>query len=848
MDKNNLDFFLQRFSESAKNILFVAIDIAAKSHSSVVGTEHLLYALLTHQDSNAYKFLEISGLDLVNIKKYVEERINLDLINIQNKTEISAEIITAPIGASEALLDCLVHCLQLGLEFNLQQVSSEILLLSCLSLKNTILTQILIDCQINIDKIRDELEGLISAKNLFKNKDTAKNNGAEKEMFFGFNENSENENTKYQKSKSLLDKFGYEMTDSEFLAKLSPIYGREKEISRIATILNRRLKNNPILVGEPGVGKTAIVEGLAAKIVSGDVVHSLKNKKIYCLDLALVVAGTRYRGDFEQRIKSIIDEALRRKNIILFIDEIHQLIGAGNAEGSMDAANILKPVLARGELKIIGATTFDEYRKNIEKDAALERRLQQVKVDEPDYQHALAILNDLQKVFENFHQVVFTDGTIKRCLDLAIKFNPEKYLPDKAIDLIDEVGSRIALENVKNHKNYQKINQLGEKINKLDKLITSLANQHKFNEAANAKVELHQAREKLTNLEAKSKLVVTKITSEDVNRIASEIYGIPINEVASGDIKKLRNLSFDLKKKIIAQDVAVDLVSNALIRSRLGLSSDNRPIGIFLFIGPSGVGKSYLAKILAEEYFGSSKHLIKIDMSELAAQHSSARLLGAPAGYVGYQEGGELTEKVRKQPHSVVLFDEIEKAHPDVLNLLLQIAEDGYLTDSKSRKIDFTNTIIILTSNVGLSDYQNNNSLIGFAGRQEKTKLLQVDLEILQKKLQKFIKPELLNRFDKIVQFNPLDKKAMNKILELQLAGLFTRLQSRDIRIKLSPKTREQIINKGFDQVLGARPLKRAISEFIEDQISKYLIDHHNNVRNIELNFIVKNNNIVLKD
>lgn len=847
MDKNNLDFFLQRFSENAKNILFAAIDIAAKSHSPVVGTEHLLYALLTYQDSNAYRFLEVSNLELNNIKKYVEERINLDLANKSQSPDKIAETITAPVGASEALLDCLVNCLQIGLEFNLRQVSSEILLLSCLSLKNTILNQILIDLNINIDKLRDELEGLISAKNLFREKDGIKAS-PEKDLSRNQFENSNEEDPKYNKSKTLLDKFGYEMTDPEFLEKLSPIYGREKEINRIATILNRRLKNNPILVGEPGVGKTAIVEGLAAKIVKGDVVHSLQDKKIYCLDLALVVAGTRYRGDFEQRIKSIIDEAMRRKNIILFIDEIHQLIGAGNAEGSMDAANILKPVLARGQLKIIGATTYDEYRKNIEKDAALERRLQQVKIDEPDYQNSLAILKDLQQGFEKFHKVRFEEGAVQRCLDLSIKFNPEKFLPDKAIDLIDEVGSKISLENIKNHKSHQKMSALLRKINELEALIDDFANQHKFSEAANTKVELHKTREELVNLENKYRNQIVSIGTSDVNRIASDIYGIPFNEVASGDIKKLKNLSSDIKKKIIAQDQAVELVTNALIRSRLGLSSDARPIGIFLFVGPSGVGKSYLAKILAEEYFGSKKHLIKIDMSELSAQHSSARLLGAPAGYVGYQEGGELTEKVRKQPHSVVLFDEIEKAHPDVLNLLLQIAEDGYLTDSKSRKIDFTNTIIILTSNVSLPNYQSNGSLIGFNNKSNNTKITPVDSEKLNKQLQKFIRPELLNRFDKIVQFAPLDKKAMNKILELQLNSLFARLNNRDIKVKLSPKTKQKIISRGFDQVMGARPLKRAISEFIEDQISKYLINNYNQAKNVELNFIVKNDHIILKD
>ncbi|HKX24046.1 MAG TPA: ATP-dependent Clp protease ATP-binding subunit, partial [Candidatus Saccharimonadales bacterium] len=630
-----------------------------------------------------------------------------------------------------------------------------------------------------------------------------------------------------RRPKTALDFFGVDLTEKAKNGELDPVVGRDKQIRRIVTILGRRTKNNPVLIGEPGVGKTAIVEGLAQRIIAEEVPEHLLDKRVYTLDLAGMIAGTKYRGEFEERLKKLIDELVSDKNIIIFIDELHLLVGAGAAEGAIDAANMLKPALARGQIRMIGATTIDEYQKHIEKDAALERRFQTVVVEEPTVKESIAILRGLKKHYESHHSVEIADEVISDIANLAKRYINDRYMPDKAIDVLDETASQVKVERGKSPIEVRKLTrELKVVTDRMEEAVEA----EDYERAAQYKTRMSQINSKLTELRAdkdsKQKLTVT---SDDVALTIAQMTGVPVQKVIKAEAKYLLSLEKHLGKHIIGQTDAIQAVSRAIRRNRSGIADARRPIGSFIFMGPTGVGKTELARVLAREVLGSEDAMIKIDMSEFSERHTTARLVGAPAGYVGYDEGGQLTDKVRRQPYSLVLFDEIEKAHPEVLNMLLQIMEDGTLTDAKGRKIDFSNTIIILTSNLGAEKMQKEASL-GFRANTslelgELSSVHAQNREAATEELKHYMRPELINRLDKVIVFKALTKQEANKILDLQLAELGKRLGHKGIGVSLQPAAKRILLDKGYDAANGVRPLRRIIQDLVEDEIADGLLD-----------------------
>lgn len=640
--------------------------------------------------------------------------------------------------------------------------------------------------------------------------------------------NNSSRNTSRKNSRStpndtpMLDKFGHDLTRAAAEGQLDPVVGREVEIERLAQILSRRKKNNPVLIGEPGVGKSAIVEGLSLRIVQRKVSRILFNKRVISLDMAAIVAGTKYRGEFEERIKAILDELQKNKDIILFIDEIHTIVGAGNPQGSMDAANLLKPALARGELQCIGATTLDEYRKNIEKDGALERRFQKVMVDPTSPEETLIILNNIKDKYEKHHNVTYTDDAIEACVKLTERYVSDRNFPDKAIDALDEAGSRVHITNV----------EVPEEIDRLEKAIEE-ANQNKlraaqsqnFESAAAFRDKAHRLTSQLEEAKAKWEEQLSSkrvpVDEDKVAEVVAMMTGVPVQRIAQAEGKRLKEMAPKLKADIIGQDSAIEKIVKAIQRNRIGLKDPNKPIGTFMFLGPTGVGKTHLAKKLSEYLFDNSDSLIRIDMSEYMEKFTVSRLVGAPPGYVGYEEGGQLTEAVRRHPYSVVLLDEIEKAHPDVFNLLLQMMDEGRLTDSLGRHIDFKNVIIIMTSNIGTRQLKDFGSGVGFNTKQ-------VDKEyshtVLQKALNKAFSPEFLNRIDDIIMFDALDKEAIFKIIDIELAGFYKRVADLGYTISISEDAKTFIAEKGYDSQFGARPLKRAIQKYLEDELAELII------------------------
>lgn len=624
---------------------------------------------------------------------------------------------------------------------------------------------------------------------------------------------------------SALDYFTIDLTEKARQGKLDPIVGRKPEIERMLRILNRRTKNNPVFVGEPGVGKTAIVEGLAQQIVSKKVPHTLADKKILILDLALLLAGTKYRGEFEERIKKVTEEIIQAKDTIIFIDELHTMVGAGSAEGAMDAANILKPALARGDLRLIGATTIDDYRKYIEKDPALERRLQIIKVDEPTPEETLQILIGIRKKFEDHHNVKISDEALQAAVDLSKRYISDRFMPDKAVDLIDEAASAAALFET---KEMPELVKLKRKYTELEKEKEEMVASENFKKAL--QIKSLQENIKIQVQKAKSKKGATKfaeIAKEDIAKIVSDWTKIPLSSLISDDIKKFKNLDKILKAKIKGQDEAVKTIADSIRRSKTGVTSELRPLGSFMFLGPTGVGKTELAKVLASEVFESPEALIKVDMSEFMEKHNVSRLVGAPPGYVGYEESGKLTEAVRRRPYSVVLLDEIEKAHPDIQNILLQILEDGYLTDAKGRRVNFRNTIIIMTSNIGMKELTT-QAVIGFKSENLKKQDFIKSYDHMKEKVLRDLKghfrPEFLNRVDKVLVFKPLDEKEISQIVDLQILELIDRLKGRDIKLKITVAAKKKIAEIGFDPEHGARPIRRAISDLIEDPLSEAIL------------------------
>lgn len=803
MMPNNQDFsdFLQHLTSNAHGSLRHADEIARGLGSAYIGTEHLLLGVLAQDTSMGAKLLDGAGVTL--------DRARLAL----NLTPKALVVNMGAKGLSETAKLTLRMAYDVAQDYGQEYCGTEHILYSILSQKNARATVLLRDMNVDVDAIMAELERFLNRQQYENPSKTT--------------EKTNRRNGRKGRSKSALDVYGTDLTLMARANKLDPVVGRENQIRRMVTILNRRTKNNPVLIGEPGVGKTAIVEGLAQRISTEDVPDALLDKRIVMLDLAAMIAGTKYRGEFEERLKKVMAELEDDKHTIVFIDEIHLIVGAGSAEGSMDAGNILKPALARRKIQMIGATTTDEYTKHIEKDAALERRLQPVQVPPATVPETLAILKGLRKHYEDFHGVTISDEVIEDTVNLAERYLNDRFMPDKAIDLLDETAAHLRVDK---GKTPPEVRKLQKELKLVNVRIDEAVDNEDYERAAREKTRASQINDELTSLHANDKtekrLVVT---SDDIAEVVSRMTGVPVGKVIRTEAKYLLNLEKNIGKHIIGQHEAVSAVSRAMRRNRSGIASGKRPIGSYIFLGPTGVGKTELARVLAREFFGSDDALVKIDMSEFAEHHNVSRLVGAPAGYVGYDEGGQLTDKIRRQPYSVVLFDEIEKAHPDTFNMLLQILEDGYLSDAKGRKIDFTNTIVIMTSNIGADKLQKEANFGFRATRDTDYK----DLDTLHNtnkgkvldELKKAMRPELLNRIDKVIVFRALTKKDILKIIDLQVNELRTRLQKRGIGLEITSAGKQYMLEHGYDAKNGVRPLRRLVQDTLEDHISLQLLD-----------------------
>lgn len=800
MMPNSPDFqdFLSHLTNNALQSLKHADAIARASGSAYIGTEHLLLGVLAQDGSLAAKILEGAGVTLDRARLALNLTPKTLVINMGGK------------GLSETAKLTLKMAWEIAQEFNQDHCGTEHILYSILSQKNARATTLMRDMSVDTDRLSNEVEQFLSRQQY---EDGERAAGGQRRRGGG--------------KKTALEFFGTDMTELARKGKLDPVVGREPQIRRVITILNRRTKNNPVLIGEPGVGKTAIVEGIAQRIVNEEVPDSLLDKRIITLDLAGMIAGTKYRGEFEDRLKKVIAELEQDKSVIVFIDELHLIVGAGSAEGSMDAGNILKPSLARGKIHMIGATTTDEYTRHVEKDAALERRFQPIQVPETTLPETISILKGLRGHYEDFHGVKVSDEVLADTAQFARRYIKDRFMPDKAIDLLDETSAYL---RVNKGKTPPQLRTLQKELKLANTRIDDAVEAEDYEKAARQKQKASQISEEIKKLETKHKTgKPITITSDDVAETVARMTGVPVTKVIRSEAKYLVNLEKNLSKYIVGQNEAVETVSRAVRRSRSGISSEKRPIGSFVFLGPTGVGKTELARVLAREFFGSDEALIKIDMSEFGEHHTVARLVGAPAGYVGYEDGGQLTDKIRRQPYSVVLFDEIEKAHPDVFNMLLQILEDGALSDAKGRKIDFTNTIVIMTSNLGAEKLQKEASFgFGAATRGDLDNLDELhaaNKDKVHEELKKMMRPELLNRIDKIIVFRALTKADALKILDLQLEDLRERLVKKGIGLEVSKAAKARLLKEGYDALNGARPMRRLLQETLEDAIAGGLLD-----------------------
>lgn len=800
MMPNSPDFqeFLNHLTNNALQSLKHADAIARGFGSAYVGTEHLLLGVLAQDSSMGSKILEGAGVTL--------DRARLAL-NLTPKTLV---INMGAKGLSETAKLTLKMAYDVAQDYSQEFCGTEHILYSILTQKNARATILMRDMNIDVESLTSELEQFLN-----------------RQQYEETESGTENRRRGKKAKKTALDFYGTDLTAQARNGQLDPVVGRETQIRRVITILNRRTKNNPVLIGEPGVGKTAIVEGLAQRIISEDVPDSLIDKRIVMLDLAGMIAGTKYRGEFEERLKKVMTELEKDTKTIVFIDELHLIVGAGAAEGAMDAGNILKPALARGKIQVVGATTTAEYTKHIEKDAALERRFQPIQVPETNPAETLAILKGLRKHYENFHGVKIGDEVLQDAVLLAGRYIQDRFMPDKAIDLIDESSAHLRVDK---GKTSPEVRKLQKELKLVNTRIEEAVDAEDYERAAQSKTRASQIHDELTKLQAKDKAAKRlTLTSEDLADVVSRMTGVPVKKVIRSEAKYLLSLEKTLSKYIIGQHEAVEAVSKAVRRNRSGIASEKRPIGSFIFLGPTGVGKTELARVLAREFFGSENALVKIDMSEFGESHNVSRLVGAPAGYVGYEEGGQLTDKIRRQPYSLVLLDEIEKAHPDVFNMLLQMLEDGYLTDAKGRRIDFTNTIVIMTSNIGAQKLQKEASF-GFhatstSDLKDLDALHEANKSLVLDELKKLMRPELLNRIDKTIVFHGLTQKDIFKIIDLQIDELKSRLQRKGLSVQLSAAAKQYLLQKGYDAHNGVRPLRRLIQDTIEDHVAMNLLD-----------------------
>jgi ATP-dependent Clp protease ATP-binding subunit ClpC len=794
----------ERFTERARQVVVLAQEEARTLKHNYIGTEHILLGLLREEEGLAARVLE--SLDIT------VERVRAQVVRIVGSGEevTSGQIPFTP-RAKKVLELALREALSLGHNY----IGTEHILLGLVRENEGVAARILLDFDADSEKIRNEVIRMLSGPG-----GRRQGGGGG-----GGGQGASGQQGEGKKSSKLLDQFGRNLTKLAADGKLDPVVGRETEIERIMQILSRRTKNNPVLIGEPGVGKTAVVEGLAQRITNADVPELLKNKQIYTLDLAALVAGSKYRGEFEERLKKVMKEITQRGDIILFIDELHNLVGAGAAEGAIDAASILKPALARGELQTIGATTLDEYRKYLERDSALERRFQQIRVDQPSTDETVQILQGLRDRYEQHHKVNITDEALQAAADLADRYISDRFLPDKAIDLIDEAASRMRIKSMTSPPVYK---ELEDEIEETRRNKEAAIEAQEFEKAANLRDQERQLTQRKRELEEAWESGESgdrpSIGEEEIADIVSMWTGIPVFKLTEAETQKLMRMEDELHKRVIGQHAAVEVISKAIRRSRAGLKDPKRPTGSFIFLGPSGVGKTELARTLAEFLFGDEDAMVRIDMSEYMEKHAVSRLVGSPPGYIGYDEGGQLTEAVRRKPYSVLLLDEIEKAHPDVFNILLQILEDGRLTDAQGRTVDFRHAIVIMTSNIGASEIARNTPL-GFAVSDDETGITYDDMKNrIMGELKKVFRPEFLNRIDDVIVFHKLAKDEIKQIVELLLLRIRESLAERELQLELTEEAKDLLVEKGWDPGMGARPLRRAIQRYIEDPLADFVL------------------------
>ena len=809
-----------KFSQRVKDVLTYSREEALRLGNDYIGVEHLLLGMIREGEGLAIQILNYLGVDINDIRDRIEQ-------SVSKKGIKSTDLDNIPLikQAEKALKFTYLEAKL----FNSELIGTEHLLLAILKDKNNIVTSSFEELGIDYDAVKEEISSIKSNKS----GSASINPGSElpggtadddPEEGKGFGDHVKKPSDSKSKT-PVLDNFGRDMTKAAMEDRLDPIVGRNKELERIAQILSRRKKNNPILIGEPGVGKSAIAEGLALRIVARKVSRALFNKRIFTLDLASLVAGTKYRGQFEERMKAVLNELEKNRDIILFIDEIHTIVGAGNASGSLDASNMFKPALARGDIQCIGATTLDEYRQYIEKDGALERRFQKIIVEATSPDETVEILNNIKEKYEDHHLVKYTDDAIKACVALTNRYITDRYLPDKAIDALDEAGARVHISNI--NVPVEIIN-IENEIDVTKQKKTKAINSQKFEEAAEFRDierrlqdELEVAKKKW---EEESKVHREIVDEDNVAEVVAMMTGVPVQRIAENESERLVNMEAELATSVIGQSDAIKKVVKAIRRNRAGLKDPNKPIGTFIFLGPTGVGKTHLAKVLAEYLFDTVDALVRIDMSEYMEKFAVSRLVGAPPGYVGYEEGGQLTEKVRRKPYSIVLLDEIEKAHPDIFHLLLQVLDDGVLTDSLGRRVDFRNTIVIMTSNIGSRQLKDFGQGVGFSTSAKKAASSEHARSVIENALKKTFSPEFLNRIDDVMIFDSLEREDIHKIIDIELRHLFDRVHNLGYKINVTEKAKDYIVDKGWDSQFGARPLKRAIQKYIEDLLAEKII------------------------